>query len=334
MEYRRGEHMVLVKNKIIENLELPVIAAPMFLISNPKMVIEACKAGIIGSFPLLNARTTEILGEWMNEIITELEAIKKQEPTRKIGPWAVNMIVHKSNKRYEEDIKLIKKYQPPIVIASLGDPSRVTDIVHEYGGLVFSDVINLSFAKKAIQKGVDGLVLVCSGAGGHGGIINPMAFISAVREFWDGITILSGAISNGNEILAAQILGADLVFMGTRFIVAEESSANSEYRQMIVDSTFEEIIYTDAFSGINANFLIKSIKKAGLDPNHLQAKKKGEISYGNQTEAKAWKDIWSAGHGVTTINKVQSVAEIVSDLKKSYQKSLQDIRRINLPSYP
>ncbi|WP_243293101.1 nitronate monooxygenase [Bacillus sp. FJAT-47783] len=313
---------------ISDQLELPVIAAPMFLVSSPKMVIESCKAGIIGSFPLLNARTSDILEEWMKEITDELSAAKVREPHRKIGPWAVNLIVHSSNKRYKEDLELVKKYQPPIVITSLGDPSLVTDVVHDYGGLVFSDVIDLKYAKKAVQKGVDGLILVCSGAGGHSGVINPMAFISSVREFWDGIIVLAGSISNGNDILAAQVLGADFAYMGTRFIAASESFAQDEYKKMLVDSTFEDIIYTDVFSGVKANYLIPSIKKAGLDPDHLPDKKSVDFSKMNKSNAKAWKDIVSAGHGVTSIKKEQSVAEIVEELKQSYTDSLSFVKKL------
>lgn len=317
-----------IPKSILSQLELPVITAPMFLVSSPNMVIEACKSGIIGSFPLLNARTSEILEEWMDKICFELESIKKIDPNRKVGPWAVNLIVHKSNKRYIEDLELVKKYQPPIVITSLGDPSLVSEIVHEYGGLVFSDVIDLKFAKKAIHKGVDGLILVASGAGGHSGVINPFAFISAVREFWDGIIVLAGSISNGNEILAAKALGADLVYMGTRFITATESFADDEYKEMLLNSTFEDIIYTDVFSGIKANYLIQSIVKAGLDPSHLPDKKSIDFSEMSKSKAKAWKDIWSAGHGVSTIKKIQTTAEIVAELKQSYSDALSKLVKI------
>jgi nitronate monooxygenase len=319
-----------VPKHISDQLDLPVIIAPMFLVSSPEMVIEACKSGIIGSFPLLNARTSEMLEEWMKTICFELIDIKQKEPNRKVGAWAVNLIVHKSNKRYIEDLELVKKFQPPIVITSLGDPSLVTDIVHEYGGLVFSDVIDLKYAKKAIQKGVDGLILVCSGAGGHSGIINPFAFISSVREFWDGIIVLAGSISNGNEVLAAQALGADFVFMGTRFITAAESFAGEEYKEMLVESTFEDIIYTDVFSGVKANYLIPSIKKVGLDPVDLPDKKAIDFSEMNNTKAKAWKDIWSAGHGVATIKKVQPVAEIVEELKLSYSKAMASLEKMHV----
>ncbi|WP_144463707.1 NAD(P)H-dependent flavin oxidoreductase [Siminovitchia fortis] len=301
-----------------ENSALPVIMAPMFLVSSPQMVINGCKSGIIGSFPLLNARTADVLDQWMEEIKQELQGIKA-------APWAVNFIVHHTNKRYEEDLALIKKHQPPIVITSLGDPSPVVRIVHEYGGLVFSDVISIFHAKKAAEKGVDGLVLVCSGAGGHAGTINPFAFLGAVKEFWNGITILSGAISSGRDILAAQAMGADFAYMGTRFITAEESFASVDYKEMVIDSTLDDLIYTDAFSGVKANYLKPSIRKAGLDPDKLDSKEQADFSKMNRTGSKAWKDIWSAGQGVNTIQKIQPVKEIVAELRESYNQARKEL---------
>jgi nitronate monooxygenase len=311
--------------QIADQIELPVIAAPMFLVSSPEMVIECCKAGIIGSFPLLNARTVEILEDWMKRITDKLTKVRKDEPKRRVAPWAVNLIVHRTNKRYEEDLELIKKYQPPIVITSLGDPRPVVNIVHEYGGLVFSDVINLIHARKAVQKGVDGLILVCNGAGGHAGTINPIAFIGAVKEFWDGITILAGCISSGQDILAAEVLGADLAYMGTRFIATSESFASREYQNMLIESTLEDLIYTDAFSGVNANYLVPSIRKAGLDPDQLQKKESIDFSQLNQSDAKAWRDIWSAGQGVGTIKRVQPVVDVVKELQKEYDHALTSL---------
>ncbi|RWR09281.1 nitronate monooxygenase [Siminovitchia fortis] len=301
-----------------ENSALPVIMAPMFLVSSPQMVINGCKSGIIGSFPLLNARTADVLDQWMEEIKQELQGIKA-------APWAVNFIVHHTNKRYEEDLALIKKHQPPIVITSLGDPSPVVRIVHEYGGLIFSDVISIFHAKKAAEKGVDGLVLVCSGAGGHAGTINPFAFLGAVKEFWNGITILSGAISSGRDILAAEAMGADFAYMGTRFITAEESFASVDYKEMVIDSTLDDLIYTDAFSGVKANYLKPSIRKAGLDPDKLESKEHADFSKMNTTGSKAWKDIWSAGQGVNTIQKIQPVKEIVAGLRESYNQARKEL---------
>ncbi|GIN92472.1 2-nitropropane dioxygenase [Siminovitchia terrae] len=301
-----------------ENTTLPVIMAPMFLVSSPQLVINGCKSGIIGSFPLLNARTANTLDQWMEKIKWELQG-------GKFAPWAVNFIVHSTNNRYKEDLALIAKHQPPIVITSLGDPSPVVQIVHEYGGLVFSDVISIFHAKKAAEKGVDGLVLVCSGAGGHAGTINPFAFMGAVKEFWNGITILSGAISNGRDILAAQAMGADFAYMGTRFITAEESFASADYKEMIIDSTLDDLIYTDAFSGVKANYLKPSIRKTGLDPDQLESKEKADFSKMNSTGSKAWKDIWSAGQGVSTIHNVKPVMEIVRELKDSYEQSKNEL---------
>lgn len=306
-----------------QSTKLPVIMAPMFLVSNPTMTINACASGIVGSFPALNARTSDILEEWMKQITTELQEIKAQNPDKLVAPWAINYITHRSNKRYHEDLNLIEKYQPPIVITSLGDPSAVVKIVHEYGGLVFSDVINVKFAKKAIEKGTDGLILVASGAGGHAGVLNPFAFLHEVRKFFDGPIVLAGGMSKGEDILAAEVLGADFVYMGSRFITATESSAVDGYKNMIVDSSIDDVIYTDAFSGVNANYLIPSIKRAGLDPTNLAKKEDINFDKLNDPKVKAWKDVWGAGQGVGSINKIQSVAEIVEELQVSYEKAKQ-----------
>jgi nitronate monooxygenase len=307
--------------KMSKQLVLPIINAPMFLVSSPEMVIESCKNGIIGSFPLLNARTSEMLENWMIRIKDELNIYQPENQEAKTAPWGVNLIVHRTNKRFEEDLALIKKYEPPIVITSLGNPTDVAAIVHEYGGLVFSDVITLDHARKAAKTGIDGLILVCSGAGGHGGTLNPFAFLRAVKEFWDGITILAGSISTGEDILAAKILGADLVYMGTRFIATKESSASSEYQQMLIESTLEDLIYTDAISGINGNYLLPSLQKAGYDIEALKKKESIDLSF-SESKAKAWKDIWSAGQGVGSIKKVSAISLIVEDLKEEYQNAL------------
>ena len=307
------------------SMELPVIMAPMFLISNPNMVIKACECGIIGSFPALNARTNNILEDWMKQIVGELALKKKRNPDKKIAPWAVNFISHKTNKRFEEDLQLIEKYQPPIVITSLGDPSQVVKVVHHYKGIVLSDVINIKFAKKAIEKGSDGLILVSSGAGGHAGMLNPFAFIREVREFWDGPIALAGSLSSGEDVLASEIVGADFAYMGSRFIASEESEAVQDYKEMVMNSSIGDIIYTDAFSGVKGNYLIPSIKNAGLDPNNLQ--KKEGINFTSTNKTKAWKDIWGAGQGIGSIKKIQSISEIVSELKISYQKAQATVLR-------
>ncbi|MBS4539297.1 nitronate monooxygenase [Clostridium sp. D2Q-11] len=316
-----------VSKKFINELELPIISAPMFLISSPKMVIESCKAGIIGSFPLLNARTTDTLEEWMKDITMELEEYKNDNIDRKVAPWAVNIIVHKSNKRYKEDLKMIKKYKPPIVITSLGDPTPVIEAVHEYNGLVFSDVTKLVHAKKAANKGIDGLILVCSGAGGHGGALNPFAFIGEVKEFWNGLTILAGAISTGKDIIAANVLGADLVSIGTKFISTKESMANSKYQEMLINSNLDDILYTDAITGVNANFLIPSIKQAGIKIDELERKQSFDFSEENSTGSKAWKDIWSAGQGVGRIKETLPISQVISNLKKKYDKVVEESKK-------
>lgn len=307
-------------------LSLPVIAAPMFLISGPNLVKACCANGIIGSFPAPNARPIEVLDEWMGEISAFVKEAREENPIKPIAPWAMNMVVHSTYSRLQEELELVQKHQPPIVITSLGSPKKVVEIVHGYGGVVFSDVSSVSFAKKAISAGVDGLILVSAGAGGHAGEVNNFAFVDSVRTFWDGIILLAGSISTGKSILAAQAAGADLAYMGTRFIVAKESQAQDEYRQMIVHSTQEDIIHTDAFSGVKANMLIPSIKKAGLDPEKLV--KKDSVSFDHMaqgTKAKAWKDIWSAGHGVGAINEIDSVAGIISILKQEYEEALEQV---------
>ncbi len=311
-------------SKISDQLVLPVIAAPMFLVSGPDMVIESCKAGIIGSFPLLNARTTDILDNWMKRIITELEKAKNSHPEKCIAPWAVNLVVHRTNQRYEDDLELITKHKPPIVITSLGNPAQAVNAVHEYDGLVFSDVSTIAHAKKAASAGVDGLVLVSSGAGGHGGTINPFAFVGEVRKFWDGITLLAGCLSSGRDIFAARSLGVDLAYMGTRFIPALESSASEDYKKMVADSTLEDVVYTNAFSGVNANYLKPSIRKAGLDPDQLEKKEVVDFSALSRSKSTPWKDIWSAGQGVGSVNQVQTVAEIVEELKQEYEEACQN----------
>jgi nitronate monooxygenase len=309
-------------------LKLPVISAPMFLVSGTELVKNCCLNGVIGSFPAPNARPIEVLDQWMGQLNEELEEARAIDPNRKIAPWAMNMVVHSSYSRLQDELELIKKHKPKLIITSLGSPKQVVDIVHEYGGLVFSDVSDLKFAKKAAEAGVDGLILVASGAGGHAGQINSFAFVDMVRTFWDGIIVLAGSISTGRGILAAQAAGADLAYMGTRFIVAIESMANDEYREMLVEATQEDIVLTDAFSGVMCNMLKPSIVKAGLDPEQLV--KKDKVNFDNmqrETNSKAWRDIWSAGHGVGAINKIESVAEIIDHLEVEYKDALQNINR-------
>ncbi|MBT2681005.1 nitronate monooxygenase [Bacillus sp. ISL-35] len=306
-----------------DQLTVPAIAAPMFLVSGPDLVSACCKNGVIGSFPAPNARPIEVLDEWMGKLNEELADARTLEPERKIAPWAMNMVVHSTYSRLDEELALLKKHKPQLVITSLGSPRKVVEIVHEYGGLVFSDVSDVKFARKAAETGVDGLILVANGAGGHAGELNSFAFVDSVRTFWDGIIVLAGSITTGKSILAAQAAGADLAYMGTRFIVAEESMANEEYRKMVVDATQEDLILTDAFSGVKANMLKPSIVKAGLDPETL--KKKDSVNFDSmqrETNAKAWKDIWSAGQGVGAISKIQPASEIIKQLEAEYHEAL------------
>ncbi|WP_188208062.1 NAD(P)H-dependent flavin oxidoreductase [Alkalibacillus aidingensis] len=294
--------------------KLPLIVAPMFLVSTPKMVIEAGKSGVIGSFPLLNARPIETCVEWLKEVKAELTD----------QPWAVNFIAHKkSNKRYTEDLELIREYQPPIVITSLGSPKEAIEVVHGYGGTVYSDVATVEHAKKAARSGVDGLILVCAGAGGHGGTLNPFAFIAAVKEFYDGKIVLSGSISTGKDIAAAQLMGADYAYMGTRFLVAKESHAPEAYKDMVLESTMEDVIYTDAFSGVHANLLKPSLRKQGIDPHELTSK--GEVDLTHLVDVKAWRDLWSAGHGVTTVKEKKTTKEIINQLSEEYGKGVMQL---------
>ena len=306
----------------LDALDLPVIAAPMFLVSGIELVVEGCKSGVVTTFPLLNARTSEELEQWMQEIIAQLAEAK--ESNSKVAPWGVNLVVHRSNDRYDADVELIKKYQPPIVITSLGKPTDIAKVVHEYGGLVFSDVISIKHAKKAAEAEIDGLILVCNGAGGHGGTLNPMAFVHEVKQFFDGLIILSGSISHGQDILAAQVIGADLAYMGTRFIATEESIASQAYKEMLLEAQAADIIYTDKISGVNANFIVQSVLNAGLNPNSLEKPKELEIVH-KADGAKAWKDIWSAGHGVGGINEILPVSKLVEKLNAEYQDSIQKV---------
>lgn len=290
---------------------LPLIIAPMFLVSTPEMVIEAGKAGVIGSFPLLNARPVEVCARW-------LTTIKEGLPDE---PWAVNFICHKkSNTRYADDLELINKYQPPIVITSLGNPGEVIEVVHRYGGLVYSDVATVEHAKKAAQTGVDGLILVCAGAGGHGGTLNPFGFVNAVKQFYKGTIILSGSLSTGQDIAAVKMMGADYAYLGTRFIVAKESAALDTYKQMVIDASPQDILYTNSFSGVYANLLIPSLLQQGIDPRTLVHRQDVDLSH--LVNVKAWRDIWSAGHGVATIKKLQTTREIIEQLILEYEEGV------------
>jgi len=311
------------KASFIKDLSLPAIAAPMFLISGPKLVIECCKNGIVGTFPALNQRSSEGFEEWLIEIKTALVNFEK-ETGKKAAPFGVNLIVHPTNPRLEADLKLCVKHKVPLIITSLGAVSQVVDAIHSYGGLVFHDVIKKRHAQKAAGAGVDGLILVAAGAGGHAGTINPMTLVAEIKKFYDKTIILSGCISTGRDIASAMQMGADLAYMGTRFINTKESKAPEEYRKMIIDSGASDVVYTASISGVHANFLGASLLAAGITEEDL--KKDTKIDFGKEldTEAKAWKTIWSAGQGVATIENVISVSELVSSLKSEFKSAIEE----------
>jgi len=307
-----------------DRLRLPVIGAPQFIVSTPRLVLAQCKAGIVGAFPALNARPVSQLDDWLTQITEELAAHQRANPDAKVAPYAVNQIVHSSNNRLEEDVALCVKHKAPIIITSLRPPSEVVAAVHGYGGLVFHDVINLRHAEKAAAQGVDGIIAVCAGAGGHAGLLSPFAFVKQIREVYAGTIILAGAMSTGADVLAARALGADLAYMGTRFIATEEANAPPEYKQMLIDSAAEEIVYTSLFSGINGNYLRGSIARAGLDPDQLPEADKTKMNFGTggNTAAKAWRDIWSAGQSVSGIHEIETVAALVSRMQREYAAAL------------
>lgn len=320
------------KPSFISDLSLPAIAAPMFLISGPKLVIECCKNGIVGTFPALNQRTSEGFEAWLIEIKTALETFEK-ETGKKPAPFGVNLIVHNTNPRLEADIKLCIKHKVPLVITSLGAVSMVVDAIHSYGGLVFHDIIKKRHAEKAQEAGVDGLILVAAGAGGHAGTLNPMALVAEIKKFFDKTLILSGCISTGRDIASALQMGADLAYMGTRFINTEESQATEEYRQMIIDAGAADVVYTASISGVHANFLAASLKAAGITEEDL--KKDTKIDFGKElnTEAKAWKTIWSAGQGSTSIENSLPVKELVARLKTEFKEAIEQQAKL-LETYP
>src|SRR6056300_1771876 len=306
----------------INDLNLPVVAAPMFLISNPNMVIECCKNGIVGTFPALNQRTSEGFEAWLIEIKEALAAFEK-ETGQKAAPFGVNLIVHPTNPRLEADVKLCMKHKVPLVITSLGAVSMVVEAIHSYGGLVFHDIIKKRHAEKAAEAGVDGLILVSAGAGGHGGTLNPMSLIAEVKSIFNKTILLSGCISTGKDVASALQMGADLAYMGTRFINTDESVAPEEYKKMIVDAGADDVVYTAAISGVHANFLAASLEAAGITAEDL--KKDVKIDFGKEldTEAKAWKTIWSAGQGVTTIKDSISVKALVERLRSEFIDALK-----------
>ncbi len=302
---------------ILKNLPLPVIGSPLFIISNPKLVIEQCKAGVVGSMPALNARPAELLDEWLAEITETLSAWNRDHPDQPAAPFAINQIVHKSNERLEHDMQVCAKYKVPIVITSLGAREDVNQAVHAWGGIVLHDIINNKFARKAIEKGADGLIAVAAGAGGHAGVKSPFALIQEIREWFDGPLALSGSMATGDAILAAQAMGADLAYIGSAFIATEEARASDAYKQMIVASNSDDIVYSNLFTGVHGNYLRGSVVAAGLDPENLPESDPSKMNFGGGA-AKAWKDIWGSGQGIGAVKQVVPAAELVARLKREY----------------
>ncbi len=302
-------------------LSVPVIAAPLFIISNPKSVIAQCKAGIVGSFPSLNARPVSQLDEWLDEITSELDSYNKANPDKPAAPFAVNQIVHRSNDRLEQDLALCEKYKVPLVITSLGARVELNDAVHSWGGKTLHDIINIKFAHKALEKGADGLIPVCAGAGGHAGELSPFALVAEIRQFFDGPIALSGSISTGGGVLAAQAMGADYAYIGSAFIATEEARASEEYKQGVVKGKAEDIVYSNLFTGVHGNYLRESIENAGLDPDNLPESDPSAMNFGSggNSNAKAWKDIWGCGQGIGSIDKLQSAGAYVHQLAAEYE---------------
>ncbi len=307
---------------VLRNLPLPIVGAPLFIVSNPKLVIEQCKAGVVGAMPSLNARPAEQLDEWLAEITAALAAHNLAHPRQPAAPFAVNQIVHKSNDRMEHDMQVCAKYRVPIVITSLGARTDVNDAVHAWGGVVLHDIINTSFARKAIEKGADGLVAVAAGAGGHAGVKSPFALVQEIRQWFDGPVALSGAIASGGAVLAAQACGADFAYIGSAFIATDEARAADAYKQMIVDSNSDDIVYSNLFTGVHGNYLKGSIRNAGLDPDNLAISDASKMNFGG-TATKAWKDIWGCGQGIGAVDSVVPARELIARLRREYEAARQ-----------
>ena len=302
----------------LNNLPLPIIGSPLFIISNPKLVIAQCIAGVVGSMPALNARPAEQLEEWLIEISETLAAYNKANPDKPAAPFAINQIVHKSNDRLEHDMAMCVKYKVPIIITSLGAREDINAAAHSYGGVVLHDIINNKHAHKAIEKGADGLIAVAAGAGGHAGVKSPFALIQEIRQWFDGPIALSGAISTGGAVLAAQAMGADFGYIGSAFIATTEARASDAYKQAIVDSNSDDIVYSNLFTGVHGNYLAPSIRAAGMDPDNLPVSDPSKMDFGGD-KSKAWKDIWGCGQGIGAIDKVQSTADFVAQLRREYE---------------
>ena len=317
-----------IPNQLKDKLIMPVIGAPLFLVSGPDLVIAQCKAGIVGSFPALNARPQHVLDEWIVRIKTELAEYQEQNPDAKVAPFAVNQICHGSNDRLMQDMETCVKHEVPIIITSLRPPSEVVEAAHSYGGLVFHDVINVRHAQKAAEQGVDGLILVCAGAGGHAGALSPFALVREVKEWFDGTIILSGSIGDGHSVASAIALGADYAYLGTRFIATEEANADPGYKKMLEESAANDIVYSSLFTGVKGNYLKPSIKNAGLDPDNLPDADKSSMNFGSggNTDSKAWKDIWGSGQGIGGIKDSPSVAELVDRIKSEYEEAFDEFK--------
>ena len=309
-------------------LKIPVVGAPLFIVSGPELVISQCKAGVVGSFPALNARPQEVLDEWLTQIKEELDKHNQENPDSPAAPYAVNQICHASNDRLMQDMETCVKHEVPIIITSLRPPAEVVEAAHSYGGLVFHDVISVRHAKKAAEQGVDGLILVCAGAGGHAGALSPFALLREVKEWFDGTVILSGSIGDGHAVASAIALGADFAYLGTRFIATQEANADSEYKKMLEESAAADIVYSSLFTGVLGNYLKPSIKNAGLDPDNLPDADKSAMNFGSggNTDSKAWKDIWGSGQGIGGIKDSPSVAELVGRIKSEYEQAFVDFK--------
>lgn len=314
---------------IKNNTRIPVIGSPLFIVSGPELVIAQCKAGIVGSFPALNARPAPVLDEWIKRIKDELGAYKEEHPERPVAPFAVNQICHASNDRLFEDMETCVKNEVPIIITSLRPPAEIVEAAHSYGGVVYHDVINVKHARKAAEQGVDGLILVCTGAGGHAGTLSPFALVREVKQWFDGTILLSGAIGDGHSVASAIALGADLAYMGSRFIASSEANADAGYKQMLVDAAADDIVYSSLFTGVHGNYLKPSVRAAGLDPDNLPEADKSTMNFGSggNTDAKAWKDIWGCGQGIGNIGAVNSIAEIVDQLTHEFDDAVAQISR-------
>jgi len=309
---------------VLATLPLPIIGAPLFIVSNPKLVIEQCKAGVVGAMPALNARPAEQLDDWLAEITETLAAYNQANPERPAAPFAINQIVHKSNDRLDHDMQVCAKYKVPIIITSLGARTDVNEAVHAWGGVVLHDIINNFFARKAIEKGADGLIAVAAGAGGHAGVKSPFALIQEIREWFDGPVALSGSIASGGAVLAALAMGADFAYIGSAFVATDEARAVSGYKQMIVDSSSDDIVYSNLFTGVHGNYLKGSIRAAGLDPDKLPESDPSTMNFGGAS-TKAWKDIWGCGQGIGAIKAVQPAAELIGRLRREYQAARERV---------